>query len=93
MEIRQCRNVKSYVPANNSADARVATGAGDVVSAKPLGIVAIGRVLRAQRLPERNLADAPSVANHSLVLGTVQVRHHPSTHQQVGLHIESKVGC
>ena len=57
------------------------------VSAQPLGVVSIGRVLRAQRLPERNLATAPSVAYHSLVLGTVQVRHHPRTHQQVGLHI------
>ena len=75
-------------PASNAADPRPATGAGDVVRAKPLGIVALSRVLGAQRLPERNLATGSGVGHHRLVLGTVHMCHHPRPHQHVGLHCE-----
>ena len=81
-------NTTPHFPASNAADAPVATGASDVVRAQPLGIVAIGRVLRTQRLPEGDISTTTAQAHYSLVLGTVQVCHHPRTHQQVGLHFE-----
>ena len=71
----------------DAADGCVARCAGDVVCTQPFCIVAWGGVLGGQRLAERSLAGTTTLANCSLVLGTVHMCHHPRTHQQWRVHL------